>query len=164
MRIFLVLTLLLAMPISCARSNLVHEPSTPYSAVTYPAQINKEVRVENGIFGVITDEAQNTFLRSNLVPNRKGQIYGWILLVKTDKEDVLLREELVLPSRGNWSTENELKVSADGRVGVLERRARVVDGKVSNWWSIADGDPTGEHLISISLDGVPAGQFKFVIR
>jgi len=118
-------------------------------------------------FGLVEkgDDGSVQFKATDKVPLVTGQGYGWRMRFRTKRESVALREELELPvAPKTWDHSGEggdFKVSADGRTGITEADAVLQDGAIIQAWQVADGDPTGAHVIRVYIDGKLARTFKF---
>ncbi len=86
-------------------------------------------------------------------------LYGWTLQVQSSKPTVHWREEFHLPAPAHWNTESSSSVSADQRSCVTEGDAPA--GLIGNVWSVADGDPDGEYVMDVYVDGKFMRQFRF---
>jgi len=105
------------------------------------------------------------FKATDKVPLVAGQGYGWRLRFQTKRESVAMREEFELPvAPKNWDSSGsggEFKVSTDGRTGTTEGDATLQDGAIIRAWQVADGDPTGAHVIRVYIEGKLVRTFKF---
>jgi hypothetical protein len=106
---------------------------------------------------------------ADTIPFKEGQAYGWRLRFRTARESVKLKEELQLPSRPkSWDTPGDaaqnFKVSPDGRTGTTDLEAVLDGGVLMNAWKIAEGDPTGDHVLRLYVEGKLVRTFKFKIE
>jgi hypothetical protein len=120
-------------------------------------------------FGLI-DKAEDgtiTIKPTDTIPLEEGKIYGWRLRFRTKLESVSLREELQLPAAPKvWNSPNEgegFKVSPDGRTATTEVDAELQDGVLIHAWGVAPGDPSGDHVIRVFIQGKLVRTFKFKV-
>jgi hypothetical protein len=101
------------------------------------------------------------------VPLVTGQAYGWRLHFRTKRETVAVREEFELPvAPKSWDTPpagTDFKVSPDGRTGITTANAALDEGMIMNIWQVADGDPPGEYVIRLFVEGKLMRTFKFKV-
>jgi len=106
---------------------------------------------------------------SAIVPLRKGQHYGWSILLKTSKPTVKWREEFTLPSSpGTWGNDEspvvKQTVSQDRLTSVVEVEAIPVEGVIENIWEVAPGDPKGHYMIRVTIEGGNPQVFEFDVQ
>lgn len=131
-----------------------------------PITVSDNLVVEEAVFGIRVPDKSNAGMKalpSNYVPGIKGQPYGWALKIKTTLEKVKLREELVLPAPGNWTTLGDTTVSEDKKIGNTTRVVPVGAGVISNTWCYAEGDPKGTHKIRIWIEDRLVAEFNFEV-
>ncbi|MBS0361470.1 MAG: hypothetical protein JSR98_08815, partial [Proteobacteria bacterium] len=88
--------------------------------------------------------------------------------LNTNKPTAHVREEIRLPAPANsWNAGGALPpgmtVAADRSSAVFERDIPVRDGIVFNVWSVAQGDPVGDYVIRVFVEG-QLRQFNFAIH
>lgn len=111
--------------------------------------------IEFGLF----DQSGN-FKPAESVPNVVGQSYGWRARIDGAGE-VNWREEFTLPKAPDVWGEGE--VSGDGRTSVTEGTALPKDGYIHHLWTVAVGDPNGDHVMTVWLNGKKAATFNFKV-
>lgn len=86
------------------------------------------------------------------VPLFAGSAFGWrIDLGCTGMVTVL--EELRLPAPGDWGSDPELTITANGRRAQVRSTLPCVDGWIEKAWSVSPNDPPGVWMLRISVDG-----------
>lgn len=125
------------------------------------------IRAEFGLFQPSTT-GNTLFIPAKTVPLVVGQIYGWRIVLKTNKARVKWREEFTLPlapsTWGDAETHGINSVSENRRVSVMEREDAPVDGVMFNSWAVAAGDPKGHHLMRVLIDNRYEQVFEFDIQ
>ena len=106
---------------------------------------------------------------SAVVPLKKGQQYGWSILLRTSKPRVRWHEELTLPSPpSSWGGDElpaaKQTISQDRMTSIVELDATPVDGVIENVWEVAPGDPKGHYIIRLTIDGGNQQVFEFDLR
>jgi hypothetical protein len=109
-----------------------------------------------------------TFVPSTVVPLKDGQFYGWRIVLKTSKNVVQVDETLTLPQEPRtWGDPDPLvkrKTSADGRTATSQLHLRPEDGVIYQNWAISTGDPRGQYVFRVSVEGGPEHVFKLDVR
>ncbi|HEX3365825.1 hypothetical protein [Phenylobacterium sp.] len=127
------------------------------------------VELLDGHFGVFnTVDGKPAFKEADKVPNKAGQQYGWLVKLKTNKSTVRVREEIRLPAPTNtWGEKAKLPpgmtVAADNRSAVFERDVAPRENLIFNVWAVAAGDPSGDYVIRVTIDG-QLRQFNFTVE
>lgn len=147
--------LLLGCQTAAKSSTTLSQAKTPSSALT----------IDSALFGYLADkDCPPIFVATDQIAHRVGQSYGWRFKVRTNLSTVHVREELILPSAGNWPSTSFISVSEDRTTGVTTISLPVEDGMVSHFWRVAEGDPSGRHRVRVWLEDEFAGEFTFEIR
>jgi hypothetical protein len=121
-------------------------------------------------FGLIEQSPDGAVIikAADTIPLTTGQAYGWRLRFRTQREGAALREELELPIAPKvWNSPlsgQGFKVSPDGRTGITELDAEFNEGVLMNAWQVADGDPTGDHVLRLYVEGKLVRTFKFKVE
>ena len=107
-----------------------------------------------------------------LVPNLPdAACYHWYLKFDpATKTEVTLVERLTLPEPlAAWTDyvndpASTTQVNADA-MGAVTRVVQTPDedGWVTHGWCVAEGDPNGQHNITVTLDGVEVGNWDFAV-
>lgn len=117
------------------------------------------VRAEFGLFNA------SGFVPTKIVPLTEGQVYGWRIVLKTNKAKVRWREEFRLPvvpaTWGDAEIKGLSSISEDRRVSVMEREVLPIDGVIVNSWAVAAGDPKGHHSMRVLIDNHYEHIFEF---
>jgi hypothetical protein len=106
---------------------------------------------------------------SAVVPLKKGQHYGWSIVLRTSKPKVRWREELTLPSPPSTWANDELPaasqaISQDRMTSIVELDTIPIDGVIENIWEVTPGDPKGHYIIRVTIDGGNQQVFEFDLR
>lgn len=135
------------------------------AATTEKATPPTQFKVLKAEFGVIVPGG---FQPTTKVPFKDGQSFGWVIQLDTKRDVVKWREELRLPSAPqSWQADEQSgkhSVSADRKTSILEREARVENGVIFNFWSIAPGDPKGRYTMRVMLEGMLVSTFEFDVE
>ncbi|ARV62938.1 hypothetical protein BZZ01_09090 [Nostocales cyanobacterium HT-58-2] len=128
----------------------------------------KTITVKKAEFGVLRDDSNGkmTLVPTTKVPFQQGQRYGWRIQLKDSQNEVTWREVLRLPKLPEtWSTSSgeNFVISADGMEAVTKRKQSAKKGVIENFWTIASGDPTGKHTITVYVDDRRLGFFEFEV-
>jgi hypothetical protein len=92
--------------------------------------------------------------------------YTWYIRLAETNTEVTVEETLTLPIAIDWgpNQDPQTEIRNDGRVAVTTLQITSdTEGWVSRGWCVAQGDPTGSHLIEVSIDGQPAATFPFEV-
>lgn len=149
---------------------LIHGTLGFASIGTPPSSTRSETRITTAEFGVYhrAPSGKIRFVPTRTVPHKKGQSYGWIIVLDTPRKTVRWREEFTLPARpASWGAEEKngsRTLSKDRRTAVTEREVTPNAGQIANQWSVIPGDPKGHHMIRVFVDGVPAAVFEFDVK
>lgn len=91
--------------------------------------------------------------------------YTWY--VRADAPDTTLQvvERFTLPAPIDWGTQSPETVIEDGGRIAVTTSEMPTDGLgwFSHGWCAAEGDPTGPHLIEVSVDGKALASFPFEV-
>lgn len=130
------------------------------------ASLDSRPKVEEAQFGLIKQTPEGDLLveETKRIPNREGVVYGWLIRLNTDREQVTWREEFVLPTAPEqWNTggEEAITISEDRTTATTEHTVGVDDGEIANWWGVAEGDPSGQYVMRVYIEGELAETFEF---
>ncbi|MCK5686417.1 hypothetical protein KAJ27_19940 [bacterium] len=117
-------------------------------------------------FGILTKglNGKEIFEATTKVPFIVGQRYGWILTTESKVKIIRWTEELILPSSPKtWGITEESHVSSDKTITVTNSKSSVINGEISNFWSIADGDPKGKYQIRLYVEDKFIEEFNFTL-
>jgi hypothetical protein len=134
-----------------------------------PAAIPNKAEAQRhiGFFGIITQnqKGEETFEPTNIVPLVEGQSYGWIIKLSSGHTKVKLKEVFELPASpdtwGGGEASGEHEISEDRKVAITEREVDVERGYIQNFWSVAPGDPVGDYVIRVYVNGLLLETFTF---
>lgn len=136
----------------------------PLQAAPHAGSSNLVTLIE-ARFGYLTEnkEGRLTFTDSFQVPYKPGSSFGWALTLSSPNPTVTWREEFTLPVRPvTWGAAQD--ISADGRTARTVRTEKLADGKILHFWTLAEGDPVGRHIIRIFIGGRLFHKFEFDIE
>lgn len=140
------------------------------SASTQTDAISNSYEVVRADFGLFNppESGKPLFVPTKMVPLTPNQVYGWIMLLRTDKSKIKWREEFTLPVKPDtWGDPEPLgsrSVSTDGRISITEREVSPDRGLIFNSWAVAPGDPKGRYVIRVFVDGSLARVFEFDVQ
>jgi hypothetical protein len=122
-----------------------------------------DIEVFNAEFGVFENSPLGVRFRvSKTVPLKAGKAYGWRIYLKTKKRSVHFREVFELPQAPKtWGLPAGKQISADRKTSILERDVALTGGFVQNIWSVVPGDPCGDSVIRVFIEGSEAAAFHF---
>jgi hypothetical protein len=128
----------------------------------------KTMTVKKAEFGVLREDKANqqTFIPTTKVPLKEGQRYGWRIQLKDAQSQLTWKEVLRLPKLPEtWSTASgeNFSISPDGMEAVTKRTQPVKKGVIENFWTIAAGDPSGKHRLTVYVDNRSIGSFEFEV-
>lgn len=114
-------------------------------------------------FGIVVTAADGsaTFVKTNFVPLRPGQIYGWYIDVRTNLEKVQYVEQVALAGPAQWPAGGDAQISADRRTITVRHEAAPVNGIISGEWKINADDPPGRATITVKLENEVVQRFDF---
>jgi hypothetical protein len=129
------------------------------------ASHEKTTTVQSGDFGIY-DANTDQVAPTRSVKFKVGDHYGWRVKVKTSQPTVRWKEEFRLPvAPKTWGDlENGQTIAKDNKTCITERTESPKDGWIEHAWPELDGDPLGEYLMNIYVDGNLARTFKFTVR
>jgi hypothetical protein len=138
---------------------IYEEPSTKYCLAS---------------FGIL-DNADN-LTPTNRVPHRVGLLYAWKLTIYSREDKVRIKEIFELPAGASWgenaSVPHGMTIISDQRSPSGNRRIQEFDLAIEKGseetefiqaYRVINGDPLGNHIISIFLDGQLIKEFTFQI-
>jgi hypothetical protein len=132
--------------------------------------IGQQIEVISAEFGLFNppESGKPIFIPTRSVPFVENQVYGWIIVIKTNKPKIKWREEFTLPSSpitwGGSETQGLNTISHDRKTSVIEREIKLDRGLISNRWTIAPGDPKGRYVIHVIIDGIMERTFEFDVQ
>ena len=126
------------------------------------------VAIMGAEFGLLEKDADGRMriAPATVLPLREGQLYGWRLVLRTDKERILLSEQLTLAAPADWNVGKDPRytVSPDRRSITVQRDKPVVNAIITGYWGINAGDPPGKASIRLLLEGSVEQRFEFEFR
>ena len=135
-------------------------------AVLLPALAQPLLSITRAEFGLFRPDG--SLVPTTTVPHAVDQAYGWRMGLNTRMATVRVREELTLPAEpATWGDPEpglKRRVSNDGRTAITELTLEVHGGQVSQAWAVAPGDPKGEYLLKVKLEGAPEQVFRFRVQ
>lgn len=112
------------------------------------------------LFGQVID---NTYQRRSRFELSEDTTYGWRIKLPC-RGPTLFREVLQLPDAGDWSfdpaTARHVKLSGDRRRAITVDYSGCYDGWIQHAWTIAAGDPPGEYVLTVEVDGYAPQTFR----
>lgn len=157
---------------------------SPIPAVT--AEGEDECDIGSGEFGIIGagppagiknrhGKPPAGFVAASVVPLVVGQPYGWRIHVTPPDAFVHWKEEFTLPAvPKTWGGVNpddsdppggkQQMLEKGGKACVSEKDVRAANGTISNFWSVAKGDPPGVYKMRVWVNGKLAKTFEFQVK
>jgi hypothetical protein len=133
-----------------------------------PVEVAPGVVVKSAEFGVLEvgEDGAERFVRTREVPAVDGTTFGWVLQVQTDRESLRWQEHLKLPKApadwGDAVDDPDVLISKDGTDVVAQGEDLVEDGELQRfYWTLAPGDPAGDYVLDVVVEGRPVAQFRF---
>lgn len=109
-------------------------------------------------------------LNDDVVPLLPGNAcYVWYLRVDARDTPLTFVERLTLPQAIDWGTLDDdpgggVTFEEGGKVAVSTIALTTdTDGWFSHGWCVAEGDPVGEHLFEVLVDGAEIARFPFTV-
>jgi len=124
-------------------------------------------RVDFGVF-LNQDSRNQKLVPTNIVPLLPGVVYGWVIEIQTSMPKLRWRETYTLPDNPDIWDQGPLfgttsSISRDGRTSIVESESPVTDGKLTHFWTVAPGDPAGQHVLHVEIEGKPVATFEFKV-
>jgi hypothetical protein len=113
-----------------------------------------------------THDGQSYTFNDTYVPLLPGNAcYNWYVRVDATSAPLTVGERMTLPIAIDWGTQlPETVIEEDGKVAVTTSSMTTDgDGWFTHGWCAAEGDPTGPHLIEVSVDGQMLASFPFEV-
>jgi hypothetical protein len=154
----------------CAALSCLTNPglASPAPRAESAQPVKKTTTVVSAQFGLFhkADQGRRTFEETTTFPLTPNEAFGWMIEVQTDKPKVKWREELTLPAKpATWGDPADyLTISKDGRTATVVKEGELKDGRISNSWEMAPGDPRGKHRIRVWVEEELAGTFEFEVQ
>lgn len=133
-----------------------------------PLRVGADLVIKRARFGILETDAagEETFVPTREVPAEDGQTFGWVVEVDTTRPSLHWQEHLRLPAPpadwGDAGSDPDVLISADGRSVVAQGDDLIEDGELSRfYWALAPGDPAGEYVLDIAVEGKAVGHFAF---
>jgi len=135
---------------------------------TTPASGLDIVRAEFGMLNP-TGSGKPGFVPSKVIPFIPKQGYGWVIQLRTDKQNIKWKEEFTLPTKpeiwGGPEVKGVRSINDEGRVSIIEREVALDSRRIIyNAWSVAQGDPKGRYVIRVFVENSLAATFEFEVR
>jgi len=126
-----------------------------------------ELQAKFGLIGVDTN-GDATFAETRTVPNTVGQSFGWFIEVGALSEPISWTEEFTLPEAPvSWETSESqpnASVSKNRRTITIQDEGEATEGYIYGVWEVAEGDPSGPHLMRVTLSDGRSVEFFFTIE
>jgi hypothetical protein len=114
-----------------------------------------------------THDGKSQVFNDTYVPLLPGNAcYTWHVRVDRAGAPVDAVERMTLPVAIDWGTQpTEATVIEEGGKVAVTTLPVLTDelGWFSHGWCVAEGDPTGEHLIEVAVDGATIASFPFTV-
>lgn len=102
------------------------------------------------VFGVIDDAGR--LEPAVEIPLFAGSAFGWRIQLGCTGE-VVVREEIHLPSPGDWGPDPDMEISRDQRTAVVKGPRACTDGWIDRTWTVSAGDPPGPWVLRVTIAG-----------
>ena len=117
-----------------------------------------------------THEGTEYVLADRVVPLLpENACYNWYLRLSEAETSLRFVERFTLPVAVDWGTTGDspddvTQIELDGKLAVTTIEVTTDgEGWLSHGWCVAEGDPAGEHLIDVLIDGVAVASFPFTV-
>jgi hypothetical protein len=155
-------------PVKASATVQVAYEGTDNRIESTPLISSKSIIVKKAEFGVLRTEKNGkiTFIPTTKVLFEEGKVYGWRIQLQGYQGELTWQEILTLPKPPlSWGTDNgeNFFLSPDGTKSVIKRTAKVKKGIVSNFWTVSQGDPAGEHILEVYVGKRRIATFKFEV-
>jgi hypothetical protein len=129
------------------------------------------IEVQNRFFEVTFNEGgQKQAIRDTTVPYLPGNAcYSWYLQLAEKGTPVTLVEQMRLPEAIDWGDvgkdrSDPTQIEENGQTAVTTLPLTSdADGWVSHGWCVAEGDPLGEHMITVKQGEEIFAAFDYVV-
>lgn len=122
-----------------------------------PPVVRRDPEPVSAEFGFVDDEG--VLHPSAEIPHYPGSAFGWRLQLGCE-HTVAVDEELRLPSAGDWGTDPDVTVSANGKLARVHSEAACLDGWIENTWTVSAGDPPGIWSLRVTAAGFATQTFR----
>lgn len=148
---------LVALPLLVAA---VPQPSDPDEV-----RIGPDLKVTQAVFGYVDPQTQK-IVPARRIDTSKHPNFAWRVELEGRARELRYREEFILPAPARvWQVGEHTTVAADRASAVTEAKIRLGDDMtVRNGWIHTPGDPKGQHVVRVYLDGVKVREFDFVLQ
>lgn len=102
------------------------------------------------VFGMIDDAGR--LEPAVEIPLFAGSAFGWRIQLGCTGE-VEVREEIHLPSPGDWGADPDMEISRDQRTAVVKGPRPCMDGWIERTWTVSAGDPPGPWVLRVTVAG-----------
>ncbi len=131
-------------------------PPIEANARPEPERPREPIEAELGMI-----DADGAFHPTRDVVLYPGSVFGWrIRLPCNDDERIRFREQLRVPSAGDWGADPTMTISADQRTATVHASAVCRSGWIAKSWMISPGDPAGLWTLRVTVEGYAAKTFR----
>ncbi len=118
------------------------------------------VEILNARFGLFTTspDGKTSFTDTTTIPLKEGQVYGWIIHLRTNKPSIKVNETVKLAGPSEWGISEKsdvVSVISTDKTSLSVDRTK--DGNL-DWihgaWGISKDDPPGAASITVTIEGV----------
>ena len=131
------------------------------------------ISAEFGTFDAKTPQ-QVIFEPTQKILHQVGQLYGWVIELRTMSPALSVREEYLLDNpikSAPHSPQSEHQTNAQAELMSLPRRNQVsqrqlvpVDGKIYGEWAIGPNEPAGVRVLQVIVEDKLAASFEFEVQ
>jgi hypothetical protein len=98
--------------------------------------------------------------------------WNWWIRSAGNTGEVTFTEKLIMPTAPeNWGDPDErpegqvgkLILEDGGKIGISTRKAALDDGWFGHGWCIVPGDPVGDHVVEVTVEGELVQRFEFEV-
>ena len=132
-----------------------------------PAPGIKIIHSDFGLFNR-SDSGEFVFVPTRTVPLVPGQAYGWAIELSTDRPEIKLTEDVILPAKpatwGNEEPGSKRVITPDQRIAITRQTVKPENGIISSIWSVAPGDPAGSYIIHVYVEDTLVAIYDFEVQ
>ena len=98
--------------------------------------------------------------------------WNWWIRSTEDTGDVTFTEKLIMPTAPeSWGDPDEIPegqigkliLEDGGKIGISTRKAALDDGWFGHGWCLLPGDPIGDHVVEVTVEGEVVHRFEFEV-
>lgn len=127
---------------------VIPPPETPLMTVASDVVI---YRADFGVFNALPNRSIS-FTPTSTVPRTPGQLYGFVLRLRTPRPPLKMSMQFVLGPE------------PDEALPPIEATTETAGEVIARYWEVEPDEPRGRQTLKVTLEGVSVGNFHFTVR